>query len=195
MKTKISVAVFMLLFVSACREDEPTAPVIPSEDEAIAEATIGPDGGTLSTNDFSLPEYVLGDQDELRFTLSTENQYRDDATILVFTYKDGQFTYLNQGRDITIVKLKDLIDRGYTTLIAVVVNGARKYPYNESSTIDLNIKIVGERVWPWRYVTIRAILGPVVYTSSSGDQSTQVSILITENEMLYNLITVKGGAQ
>ncbi len=115
----------------------------------------------------NLSASVLGDGDQLNFKLGPKSLNLDYVKILVFSFKDGKVTFLSEGDEVTIDRVKDLIDSGITTLLATVVNSANEYPFLEEMNIELTIKIIKEKVWPWKYVTIEATVTDAIMQSPS----------------------------
>jgi len=115
-----------------------------------------------------LSEYVLGDGDKMNFKLGPKSLNMDYVKVLVYKYKEGQLTFLGEGQDVTIDNVKGLIDNGDTTLLAAVVNSANEYPYEEEMNIELTIKMVKERIWPWKYVSLDALVNDAILRSNSG---------------------------
>ncbi len=120
----------------------------------------------LSNN---LSEFVLGDGDKLNFKLGPKNLNMDYVKVLVYKCKEGQLTFLGEGQEVTIDNVKGLIDNGDTTLLAAVVNSANEYPYEEEMNIELTIKMIRERIWPWKYVSLDVLVSNAILRSNSGD--------------------------
>ena len=112
---------------------------------------------------------VLDDSDKLNFKLGPGHLNLDYVTVLLFGYKDGKLTYLNEGNDINLENLKSMIDNGYTTLIAAVVNSANEYPFEEDMNIELAIRIKSQRAWSWKYLSIDAQVANAIFRSSTGE--------------------------
>ena len=114
-----------------------------------------------------LSEYVLGDEDKMNFKLGPKSLNMNYVKVLVYKFKEGQLTFLGEGQDVTIDNVKGLIDDGYTTLLAAVVNSANEYPYKEEMNIELTIRMIKEKIWPWKYVTIDAHVTEAIFQSPS----------------------------
>ena len=54
MKKFSSLLILTLLFCVSCKDSEPTAPQETSQNQPLAEKTIGPDGGIIEAEDFKL---------------------------------------------------------------------------------------------------------------------------------------------
>lgn len=115
-----------------------------------------------------LSEFVLGDGDKMNFKLGPKSLNMDYVKVLVYKYKEGQLTLLGEGQDVTIDNVKGLIDNGDTTLLAAVINSANEYPFKEEMNIELTIKMIKERIWPWKYVSLDALVNDAILRSNSG---------------------------
>jgi len=118
----------------------------------------------------NLSEYVLGEGDKLSFKLGPESLNLQYVDLLVYRYNEGALTFLGEGSEVIIDNLKGLIDDGYGTLLAVVVNSANESPYEKELDIELTMEIIPERTWPWKFVTIDAISDAII-TSNSGAET------------------------
>jgi len=54
MRILLNYILLLVIFLVGCKNNEPTAPEEAIPSEAVAEATVGPEGGTLETNEFKL---------------------------------------------------------------------------------------------------------------------------------------------
>lgn len=112
-----------------------------------------------------LVESGLGDGDKLKFELGPKSLNMDYVKVLVFRYKKGEIAFLGEGSEVTVNNVKSLLENGDATLLAAVVNSANEYPFLEKMNIELTIKLVKERIWPWKYVTIDALVTDAIHTS------------------------------
>jgi|GEM_PF-5705813 len=96
------------------------------------------------------------------------------TTMFVYGYVSGSDdpdNYLSLGKGVVFSRhINTLIDENISHIVIIVMNNVTpSSPYTETSNITLDIKLKSS--WLWGYVTIRARVGPVIYISSSGDQS------------------------
>ena len=120
----------------------------------------------------NLSESVLGEEDQLHFKLGPENRNLDYTKVLVFGYKEDQLEFLSEGSEVSIDNIKGLIESGYTTLLAAVVNSASEAPYLEETEIDLTVKIIGEKKWPWSYLAVQVVVTDAIFQSNEGVEYT-----------------------
>lgn len=74
MKKINSFLIMIIIFTISCKEKEPTAPTADPPTEVLAEATIGPNGGELKTEDFSLSVPAGTFQSEITLSLSISDE-------------------------------------------------------------------------------------------------------------------------
>ena len=74
MKKAISFLLAIILLFLSCNEKEPTAPTEDQPTEVLAEATIGPSGGELQTDDFVIrvPQGAFDSENQLSLTIDSE---------------------------------------------------------------------------------------------------------------------------
>jgi len=114
-----------------------------------------------------LVESGLGDGDKLKFELGPEHLNMDYVKVLVFKYENDKIDFIGEGEEVTVSGLKSLLENGDMTLLAAVVNSANEYPYLEKMKIELTVKLVKERIWPWKYVSIDALVTDAILESPS----------------------------
>lgn len=113
-------------------------------------------------------ENVLQEGDKLQIKLGPQSLNLNYVKALVYGYKQGQLTFLDEGADITLDHLKSLAESGYQTLIVAVVNSASEYPYKGDLNIGLTASIIQKKIWPWKYVDIDVVVTDAVLRSSAG---------------------------
>lgn len=141
----------------------------------------------------NLSAFVLEEGDMLNFKLGPKSLNLDYVTVLVYGYRNEELTLLKQGNDVTLENVKGLIDDGYTTLVAAVVNSASEPVKDDPETrtndeepldIELTIKMVRERTWSWKYVTVDAVVTDALFRDSSGDETSWESFSFDLTDVL-----------
>jgi hypothetical protein len=81
MKNIIPFLLIAILFFNTCKENEPTAPEEETPQEVLAEALIGPEGGTLETEDFKLtvPSGAFNQTGELSLYIEEKDSVNNNS--------------------------------------------------------------------------------------------------------------------
>ena len=111
----------------------------------------------------------LGDDDKLQFRIGPESLNMDYVQVQVFDYTDGKLEFIAAGREVTLDHLKSRMEQGTTTLLAVVVNSASETPYKEELGIDLAVRILKKKTWPWQYLAFKAVVTDAIIKSGTDD--------------------------
>lgn len=118
-----------------------------------------------------LSEFVLQEEDRLKFELGPGSLNPDYLRVLVFTCKDDQITFHSEGTEVMIDNLKGLIEDGHTSLLAVVVNSASESPYLLDMEIDLKISILKRKSWPYTYLSVKTVVTEALFKDGSGSET------------------------
>jgi hypothetical protein len=119
----------------------------------------------------SLSESYLNDEDKLQFRIGPESLNMDYVKVQVFDYKDGKLEFLGEGKEVMLDRIKSKMEQGTTTLLAVVVNSASESPYKEEMGIDLTVRILKKKSWPWQYLAFKAVVTDAYFRSGTDDYS------------------------
>lgn len=117
--------------------------------------------------DPKLSESVLDETDKLNFRIGPESLNLDYVKVLVFAYKNGELEFLAEGQEVTLNNLKNRMEQGLNTLMAVVVNSASESPYEEVLGIDLTVRILKKKSWPWKYLSFKAVVTDAIFRSGT----------------------------
>ncbi len=120
----------------------------------------------------NLSESVLGESDYLKFEVGPEQLDLDYVRVLVYGYKDEELEFLSQGKEVTIDHLKERMEQGYETFLAVVVNSLSEAPYLEEVDIDLTVQIIKEKKWPWSYLAVQVVVTDAILRAKDGTEYT-----------------------
>lgn len=120
----------------------------------------------------NLAESVLSEGDKMTFTLGPQSLNLDYVKVLVFAYRDDQLEFLSEGKEVTIHNIKAKIDEGYSSLLAVVVNSMNEAPYLEETGIDLTVRIIRDKEWPWTFLASQVVVTEAIFRSKDGTEYT-----------------------
>ena len=105
MKLVIPSLVIICLLILSCKEDEPTAPEeeTPNENEILVEATVGPEGGALETEDFklSIPSGAFDQNEDLKLFIYENDSTPENLSSAEYMI-EGIPKYFNESLDLAI---------------------------------------------------------------------------------------------
>lgn len=119
-----------------------------------------------------LSESVLGERDKMTFELGPDHLDLDYVKVQVYAYKEGELEFLSEGSEVTIPNLKGLIEDGNTKLLAVVINSLSEAPYLDETGIELSVRIIREKEWPWTFLAAQVVVTEALFRSADGTEYT-----------------------
>lgn len=133
------------------------------------------------------PEQALEDGDKLSIKIEPHGLNLDYVKVLVHSFEDAKPILLGEGAEVVIENLKEFIDGGNRTLLVTLVNSGNEPPYKEDMEIQLTLRVVKEKNWNWKNISVE-VEADAVFISNAGDETSWdgFSYLLSDKEMTLN---------